>query len=325
MISLELFGDLSAHLDGLAQSLQGGVSRSTVTLVTFSSGSSGVGLLKGDGLRWPVFSGDEPSGVIDTLAFRTVTISIEDGINFQDALEFSDVSQPVAQWITFEQVSATLAFWSYDLEQLLDDIDRDGLAATGGGDDDFLRPGDRLSLAGDDEIRLNGGDDLANGGKGADLIKGGGGADTLQGGRGGDTLEGGGGADAIEGGAGQDLLRGRAGNDVMKGGAGRDVLVGAGGRDTLSGGASNDDLTGGRGADTFEFTGKVGHDVVQDFSGADQLMIGRGAAGMSARKLIAAADVTDDGVLLTLKSGSILLEGLRDTDGLDESLTVFSA
>ncbi|WP_376093804.1 calcium-binding protein [Roseomonas sp. CCTCC AB2023176] len=79
--------------------------------------------------------------------------------------------------------------------------------------------------------RVEGGDDVVDGGRGDDEITGGGGRDVLSGGSGDDEIRGGHGADTLYGSAGDDLLVGGPGADVIIGGVARDR---AWGRDTLS-------------------------------------------------------------------------------------------
>jgi Ca2+-binding RTX toxin-like protein len=92
-------------------------------------------------------------------------------------------------------------------------------------------------------------------------------AETLTGGTQEDHLYGGGGADILTGLGGNDWLEGNAGNDSLNGGAGNDSLLGGIGADNLDGGAGNDRLYGGDGADTYDFTGSFGNDIIRDSDG----------------------------------------------------------
>ncbi len=80
-----------------------------------------------------------------------------------------------------------------------------------------------FNLTGNDNISLNGGDDVFFSGDGND---------TMDGGAGGDNLNGGEGNDTLMGGAGVDSLIGGNGNDDLDGGTGADFLVGGDGNDT---------------------------------------------------------------------------------------------
>ena len=86
------------------------------------------------------------------------------------------------------------------------------------------------------DTRLDGGNDVLNGGAGDDSLTGGTGNDTLDGGADDDVLDGGVGNDSLDGAAGNDTLTGGAGNDTLTGGAGDDVLsdTGSGIQHTVS-------------------------------------------------------------------------------------------
>ena len=110
-------------------------------------------------------------------------------------------------------------------------------------------------------------------------FNGGGGNDTLDGSAANGPLRahGGAGDDRLAGGSGNDVLRGGTGQDRLAGGAGADVLDGGRGNDILVGGLGRDVLTGGFGADVFRFLstddlpaphGRVGPELITDFSQA---------------------------------------------------------
>ena len=100
------------------------------------------------------------------------------------------------------------------------------------------------------------------------------------------------------------------------GGAGSDTLIGGARGDVLTGGAGDDSLTGGAGGDRFVFgaenaDGRQDLDIVADFSkAAGDVLDLRAVAGMFV------ANVTDEGVLVTLTPAGggdqdqILLQGL---------------
>src|SRR5262249_18743445 len=69
----------------------------------------------------------------------------------------------------------------------------------------------------------------------------------------------------LNGNNGNDILVATAGGNTLNGGAGSDLLLGGTGNDVLNGGTGNDFMWGGKGADTFPFTGAVGHDTPVDF------------------------------------------------------------
>jgi serralysin len=70
---------------------------------------------------------------------------------------------------------------------------------------------------------------------------------------GGDDIDGTGNGDA-------NTILGNSGANALSGGGGNDFLNGVGGDDTLTGGAD---------ADTFDFNGNPGHDIVTDFTKAE--------------------------------------------------------
>ena len=125
-----------------------------------------------------------------------------------------------------------------------------------------------LALGGRDQLRLNDGDDIAQGGRGSDRIYGGEGDDELGGDAGADVLSGGDGADVlrgmsdsdtVNGGLGADHLYGGGRNDDLRGDKGNDLIAGGNGNDAVFGGAGADFLRGGRGIDTL--FGADGEDV----------------------------------------------------------------
>lgn len=102
---------------------------------------------------------------------------------------------------------------------------------------------------GNDNLKMSGGRDIADGQSGRDTILGGSGDDMLLGGSGNDTLTGGHGNDLLRGGSENDLLSGNQGDDQISGNSGNDKLYGSVGNDTIWGGNDNDLLRGGEGND----------------------------------------------------------------------------
>ena len=168
-----------------------------------------------------------------------------------------------------------------------------------------------LGEAGNDTLRLRGGDySTLDGGDGDDVIVGGGslygvllgalGDDSIVGGHSGSLLDGGEGADTLQavsfdatmlGGAGADQLFGSgaadrmdggADNDLLHGNEGSDTLFGGDGDDVLWGGIGSDRLTGGSGRDTFIYRGE-GIDSIAGFDtsvSSGDLIDLRGVAGI---------------------------------------------
>lgn len=141
--------------------------------------------------------------------------------------------------------------------------------ADGGAGDDWMNGG-----AGNDTLIGGSGNDRIQGQAGADLLRGGSGHDTLEGGSGNDRLLGENGNDYLSGGAGNDRLVGAKGHDTLKGGAGHDTLEGGTGDDWLEGGAGNDRLLGGTGRDTL--IGGTGRDTLDGGAGADIFIFRKG-------------------------------------------------
>lgn len=213
----------------------------------------------------------------------------------------------------------------------------------GYGDDRFFGgAGDDLFFGewGDDYMLAGHGHDRAQGGDGQDTVIGSDGHDTLLGGAGADSVQGDNGDDLIDGGTGNDTLKGGAGRDTIEAGDGNDSVLGGFGTDLISLGAGDDryvdsdqadgpgsdTITGGAGADSFVFAGATGGDVITDFEiGTDTLELASAlVGGQTAAQVVAAATVSDTGVLIDFGSGnSILLQGLSDTTGLESSLTIF--
>jgi Ca2+-binding RTX toxin-like protein len=157
-----------------------------------------------------------------------------------------------------------------------------------------------LGLAGNDNLTAQAGDDALFCGEGDDFAFGGDGGDGLFGEEGNDTLYGGNGDDYLSGGDANDLIRGDAGNDQIEAGAGNDIVV-------L--GAGDDDFRLGLGDDRVLFNYGNGVDTVRDF-GLGNDVIDFTATDMTRAALQANTVQTAAGVLVSLGSGSILLEGL---------------
>lgn len=123
-----------------------------------------------------------------------------------------------------------------------------------------------------------------------------------------DVLFGENGNDALSGGDGHDLLDGGRGNDITDGQAGNDLLVG---------GKGNDRLTGGDGRDTFVFGANGGHDLVIDFTLADDTI--RLADGVTIFGT-SASDLNGDGIgdlrLTFNDGGTATLLGLSSLTGV---------
>lgn len=164
--------------------------------------------------------------------------------------------------------------------------------------------------SGNDRLFGFGGNDNLNGQNGDDALFGNGGNDILSGGDGNDGLFGETGTDWLYGGAGNDYLAGGDGNDVIWGEAGNDQIDAGAGNDFAVLGAGNDAFTLGAGNDRIRFDYGNGIDTIRDFgNGADVLDFTH--TDMNLAALQANAIETSAGVLMSLGSGSILLEGLH--------------
>ncbi len=89
---------------------------------------------------------------------------------------------------------------------------------------------------------------------------------------------------AADGGDGNDTLIANSLGDFLYGGRGNDTLIGGTGNDTLDGGAGNDTLIGGGGAETDDFNGNAGQDVIVNGTGtggaSGGLVLGGGCAAV---------------------------------------------
>ncbi|MBV1864635.1 MAG: hypothetical protein KUG74_09375 [Rhodobacteraceae bacterium] len=173
--------------------------------------------------------------------------------------------------------------------------------------DIFLRgttsaDGTAITLAGNDRVKLSGGDDNFFLGKGNDRAAGGDGADRIYGAGGRDRLQGNSGADYLNGGTGNDILKGGRDNDRLVGLAGDDVLFGGSGNDRLIGGTGNDVMSGDLGVDTFIFSGDSGADRIEDYEvGIDRVKI-----NSTSEKTF---EVVESGLLVSWDTSSVLIVG----------------
>lgn len=150
--------------------------------------------------------------------------------------------------------------------------------------------------AGNDNVSLFAGNDLAYGGTGDD---------TQSGGAGNDTIFGNEGNDSLFGGIGEDSLSGDEGNDTLFGDAGNDALVGSDGDDSLDGGDGDDLLLGGIGTDTI--IGGAGNDTLD--GGSDSALL---VGGLGNDTYILTWGVVDessgDGIDLVITGGNYVLD-----------------
>lgn len=160
---------------------------------------------------------------------------------------------------------------------------------------------DIIGTSGSDRVSALSGDDRFNAGAGVDVVRGGAGSDRLFGQAGSDRLFGGEGSDVLVGGGGEDLLQGGGRGDDLKGGAKSDVLRGQNGKDVL---------TGGSGRDTFVFDGNDGSDTITDWEAGDTFAVESGARRFRQLDL----EETEDGVVVSWRETSVLLEGVERVD-----------
>ena len=164
--------------------------------------------------------------------------------------------------------------------------------------------------SGDDQLFGLLGNDYLSGQAGSDALFCGEGDDLASGGEGNDGLFGEEGADRLYGGNGDDFLSGGDGNDVIWGEAGDDQIVAGAGNDYIVLGAGNDEYTLGLGNDRVRFSYGNGVDVIRDFGDGNDIIDFTGT-DMWLGVLQANTVQTAAGVLMSLGSGSILLEGLQ--------------
>ena len=229
-----------------------------------------------------------------------------------------------------------------------DDLIEGGAGADkldGGGGADTLNGGDRS-----DRLAGRAGADVLNGGDGIDTAdysasrqavfvdlranivfggdaegdifdsienaRGGRGDDTLRAGDNSTRIRGGGGNDSIDGSSADTRLEGNGGDDTIVGGDGNEILAGGRGNDTLLGGLGDDTLVGGGGRDTFLFVGGDA-DVIADFDPKrDTLDINLVFSG-TREDLANVTELTDDGLLISVGGGTVLLRGITSLDGLE--------
>lgn len=194
----------------------------------------------------------------------------------------------------------------------------------GYGDDDIVGGSGADSLSGDsgnDKLGGASGADTLMGGDGGDAIRGGLAGDIIEGGAGGDNLLGGLGADTINGGDNNDSIGASGGADIVDGGSGNDTIRGGAGSDQITGGSGNDTLIGGGGADRFVFMAGHDSDIITDFDvTADSLDLSVLAGFTSIELVLAAATVTESGILITTQSGTIALQGVTSLDALTSAI-----
>jgi Ca2+-binding RTX toxin-like protein len=162
-----------------------------------------------------------------------------------------------------------------------------------------------------DTLRGGADDDLIYGGDLGDQLIGGIGDDTLLGELGNDRLDGNDGADSLDGGEGIDALYGGPGDDTLLGGAGDDRIFAGLDDDRIDGGTGDDTIFGSAGVDTFVFAPDHGDDVIRDFDPHGEI-IDLTALGTAFGAL--AIGPMAGGVLVTTSGGTILLEGVAESD-----------
>ena len=106
-------------------------------------------------------------------------------------------------------------------------------------------------------------------------------------------------------------------NNRINGGEGCDVLNGCDGNDTLIGEAGSDILNGGAGADVFVFGEDTGYDIIEDFEAGegrtDRVKIDHYQFD-DFEDILDSMTQTEDGVILTIDSGTILFHDLQISD-----------
>ena len=136
-----------------------------------------------------------------------------------------------------------------------------------------------------------------------------------------DHIDGGLGDDMIQGSNRADTILGSEGNDSLLGGRGRDTLLGGEGDDILNGEQGRDTLTGGDGFDTFVFEYGSGRDTITDFTSGEDVIDLTALESIDSFDDLKIRD-TDDGALIHLEKGSVLLQGVS-ADSLDADMFLF--
>lgn len=122
-----------------------------------------------------------------------------------------------------------------------------------------------------------------------------------------------GGGFTIANGAVIENARGGAGDDLLIGNEAKNRFWGGAGDDTIISSSGNDKMKGDAGADTFVFGRGDGHDIIYDFKGEDVINLVKLAGVTSFSSFKSHAVDTDDGVLLTAGSDTLLLKGVTES------------
>ena len=131
------------------------------------------------------------------------------------------------------------------------------------------------------------------GNQGLDIAYGNKGDDHLFGGQHNDTFYGGQADDVVYGNKANDVLYGNIGNDTLYRGFEDDVVDGGSGVDHLCGNRGNDTLEGGADSDWFYFSvGNGGHDVVNDFTFGEDILVVEGSGAASVAEFLADMTIT---------------------------------
>lgn len=122
-----------------------------------------------------------------------------------------------------------------------------------------------------------------------------------------------GGGFTIANGAVIENARGGAGNDLLIGNETKNYLAGGAGDDTLMSSSGRDKMSGGTGSDTFVFARGDGHDTIMDFESIDVISLVNLSGVTSLSSFKSHAVDTDDGVLLTVGSDSLLIKNVLES------------
>jgi Ca2+-binding RTX toxin-like protein len=152
---------------------------------------------------------------------------------------------------------------------------------------------------GNDDIDLDGADDILEALAGDDTVDAGAGNDFILGQQNNDFIRGEQGNDFVDGGSGDDEVRGNSDNDTVEGDAGNDTLRGNSGNDDLIAATGNDNLFGGSGNDTLDGFGfsqpqqQNQQDILTGGTGADEFILGDNFSSFYLREGNSFATITD--------------------------------
>ena len=298
MPNLEVEGSINARIDQLFDTFAGGSVSVTLTSII----ASNAGMLNVN-FNGPLFA--VPSSGPDFVTGIVTEITFSDNLQSDERLLITGISEEASDFILLNSRTDQGVIIDFDVNAFRTFLNNQDWIFSGRDTDDFIAPGNNITLGGDDTISGRGGNDTLDGGEGDDTLDGGADNDTLIGGIGADELNGGSGIDTVDYSASVAALTMTSSTQVSGGHANSDVLIsieniiGTQFSDTLRGNGNSNQLFGNVGADTL--IGGAGHDTLDSGEGTDLLIGDSGndvlqGGNNSDIYIVGAGDlVTDDG------------------------------